>query len=116
MIARLLALLGGGLADQLRRAYEARLAAENDADRVAADIEIARLNARLARADNPGLQWAIGIIALAMAGHLAAVVVASTFPVLGWVVHRLPAPMDAWQGQIILGLFGLSAVARMVRR
>lgn len=116
MIKALLSIFGGGLADQLRRAYEAKLAAGNDSERIAADVEIARLTARLARSDNRGLQLAIGIIALAMAGHLAAVVVASIFPGLGWVVHRLPAPMDAWQGQIILGMFGLSAVARVVRR
>lgn len=116
MLRALASLFGGGLADQLRRAYEARLAAENDADRLKAEREIARLEHRLATADNLGLRWAIGLIALAVALHLVAVVFVSAFPFWGWTVHRLPAPMDEWQGQIVLGLFGLSAVARVFRR
>ena len=108
----LLGLFGGGIADQLRKAYEAKLAAANDADRIAAEVEIARLTNRLARSDNSALQWAIALIAFAMAGHLAAVVFVSAFPFWGWTVHALPAPMNEWQAQIILGLFGLSALGR----
>lgn len=48
MIRFLTALFGGGIPDQLRRAYEARLAAKNDADRIAAEVDIARLEARQA--------------------------------------------------------------------
>ncbi len=44
----LLQLLGGGIPEQLRRAYEARLNAANDADRIAAEVDIARLEARQA--------------------------------------------------------------------
>lgn len=46
----LLRLLGlaSGLPDQLRRAYEAKLNAANDADRIAAELQIARLEARQA--------------------------------------------------------------------
>ena len=47
MIRALLGLFGGGLGDQLRRAYEAKLAAGNDADRIAADTSIARLTAAM---------------------------------------------------------------------
>lgn len=36
--------------------------------------------------------------------------IASSFSGLGWTVHTLPAPMNQWQGTIILSLFGLSAV------
>lgn len=43
MIRAVLSLLSGGLGDQLRRAYEAKLAAANDRERIAADMEIARL-------------------------------------------------------------------------
>jgi hypothetical protein len=43
----LLQLFGGGLADQLRRAYQAKLDAQTDADRLAADLAIARLDARM---------------------------------------------------------------------
>jgi hypothetical protein len=110
----LVSLLGGGIADQLRRAYEAKLAATNDTDRIAADVAIARLQNKLATSDNIGMRWAIGIIGLSMALHLAAVVFVSVFPFWGWTVHALPAPMNEWQSQIILGLFGLSAIFRVM--
>jgi hypothetical protein len=50
------ALLGGGIGEQLRRAYEARLAAQNDAARLDLDGQIARMEAaqemaRIANAD-----------------------------------------------------------------
>jgi hypothetical protein len=120
VIRLLTSLFGGGIPDQLRRAYEARLNAANDADRLVAEstiraLEIAQAN-RLATSDNVGVRWAIGTVALALCGHVAAVVIASTFPALGWTVHALPAPMNEWQGTIILSLFGLSAVARVFRR
>lgn len=113
-------LITGGIPDQLRRAYEAKLNAQNDADRLMAEsqiraLEIAQAN-RLATADNIGVRWAIGIVALSLCCHVAAVVIASTFPSLGWTVHALPAPMNEWQGTIILSLFGLSAVAKIFRR
>lgn len=115
MTGWLVSLFGGGLADQLRRAYEARLSAQNDADRLAAEVRIARLEHRLATSDNPGLRWAIGLIAMAMAGHLALVAFVSAFPQIGWTVHALPAPMNQWQAEIVLALFGLSAIGRVFR-
>lgn len=48
MIKFLMSLFGGGIPDQLRRAYEAKLNAQNDADRIAAEIEIVRIEARQA--------------------------------------------------------------------
>jgi hypothetical protein len=120
MIKLLTSLLGGGLAEQLRRAYEAKLNAANDADRLVAEsrvraLEIAQAN-RLATTDNLGLRVAIGIVAVALCGHVAAVAFVSAFPMIGWTVQALPAPMNEWQGTIILSLFGLSAVARIFRR
>jgi hypothetical protein len=120
VIRLLSSIFGGGLGEQVRRAYEAKLNAANDADRLAAEstiraLEIAQAN-RLATSDNAGVRWAIGIVALALCGHVAAVVIASAIPGLGWTVHALPAPMNQWQGNIILSLFGLSAVAKVFRR
>lgn len=123
IIGGLTRLLGGGLADQLRRAYEARLNATNDADRLAAEstirsLEIARDN-RLATTDNPGVRWAIGIVALAMCGHAAAVALVSAFPSLGWTVQAMPPVYAEMQQSIILSMFGLAGVgvvARLFRR
>ena len=116
-VIRLLSqLFGGGLADQLRRAYEARLTAQNDEARVAADAQMARLQHRLAQPGNRLLQLSIGIIALSLAVHLAAVVFVSAFPFWGWTVHALPAPMNDWQREIILGLFGLGGLSLVLRR
>lgn len=110
----------GGLVEQLRRAYEAKLAAHTDGDRLAAEAQIEALKIaqanRLADPGNRGLQAAIAIIALAVALHFAAVAFVSAVPQWGWTVHALPGPMADWQGQIILGFFGLAAVARIFRR
>lgn len=115
----LLSLLTGGLPDQIRRAYEAKLRAQNDTDRLIADSEIkvleaARLN-RLATPDNPLVKLAVGLAAIGVCGHLFLVCFVSAFPFWGWTVHALPAPMNQWQGQIILGLFGLASVGSIAR-
>lgn len=119
----LISLLTGGLPQQLRLAYEARLRAQNDTDRLIAENEIkvlenARLN-RLASPENPFVKLAVGLAAVGVCGHLFLVCFVSAFPFWGWTVHALPPPMDQWQGQIILGLFGLAGVgsiARILRR
>lgn len=123
MIRLLASLIGGGIPDQMRRAYEAKLAAENDQDRLAAEstiraLEIAQAN-RLATPENPMVRLAVGLAAVGVCGHVAAVCFVSAFPMFGWTVHALPAPMNEWQREIVLGLFGLAgvgAVARVFRR
>ncbi len=120
MIRFLASIFGGGIPDQLRRAYEAKLNAANDADRLAAEaairaLEIARDN-RLATTDNWGVRLAIGIVAVGMCGHAAAVAFVSVFPSLGWTVEAMPPVYAEMQKAIILSLFGLAAVARVFRR
>ena len=125
MMGALLRLLtgAGGIGDQLRRAYEAKLSAATDADKLAADatirtLEIAQAN-RLATPDNPGVKWAIGIVAVAMCGHAAAVAFVSAFPSVGWEVQAMPPVYAEMQKAIILSLFGLVGglnLARMFRR
>ena len=114
MIRLITGLLGGGLADQLRRAYQAKLTAENDTDRLVAEsriraLEIAQAN-RLATSDNRGVRWAIGIVALAMCCHAAAVAFVSAFPSLGWTVQAMPPVYAEMQQSIILSMFGLAGV------
>ncbi len=78
------AIFGGGLAAQLREAYEAKLKAETDKDRIAADERISRLEAardvRLATAG----QWEMRVLVL-VAGlppsiHFGLVCSVSAFP------------------------------------
>ncbi|MFN7224430.1 MAG: hypothetical protein ACK4MS_10465 [Paracoccaceae bacterium] len=116
MIRLLMQILGGGLPDQLRRAYEAKVNAQNDEARIAAEVQIARLQNRLAQPGNRLLQASIGLAALGVCGHLFAVAFVSAFPFWGWTVHALPAPMNEWQREIILGLFGLGGLALALRR
>ena len=103
------------VAGQLVRLFTARQAATSDAERAAADVQIAALQTKLASRDNAGLQWAVAIIALAMAVHIVAVVVVSMIPALGLVVHALPSPMNEWQGSIVMSMFGLAAVGKFFR-
>ncbi len=64
-LLQLLGLAGGGLGDQLRRAYEAKLNAANDADKISADMQIAQINARMA-SHSIGGRW-ITLVQLAWA-------------------------------------------------
>lgn len=123
VLRALTGLLGGGLAEQMRLAFEARTSAATEADRLVAEsriraLEIAQAN-RLATPDNPGVRLAIGIVALAMCGHAAAVAFVSAFPSIGWTVQAMPPVYAEMQKAIILSMFGLagfSTVARLFRR
>jgi hypothetical protein len=112
----LISLLGGGLAEQLRRAYESKLQAQNDESRLAADVRIKMIETRLAQPSNRMLQFAIGLAALGVCGHVFFVSFVSVFPFWGWTVHALPSPMNEWQREIVLGLFGLGGLSLMLRR
>ena len=103
------------LASRLAAAFVARENATTDATRAAADVQIKALETKLASHDNPALQWAVGIVAVAMAVHIALVVLVSCLPWLGWTIHALPAPMNEWQGSIILSMFGVAAVGKFFR-
>lgn len=120
MIRRITSLLGSGIPDHLRRAYEAKVNAKGDAEKLVAETQIPALEiaqaSRQASADNWDVRWGIGIVARALSVLLALVAIVSAFPQLGWIVHALPAPMNDWLGRIILSLFGLSAVKAIFRR
>jgi len=100
---------------RLANAYTARETATTDATRAVADVQIKALETKLASRDNPALQWAVGIVAVAMSVHIALVVLVSCVPWLGWTIHALPAPMNEWQGSIILSMFGVAAVGKFFR-
>lgn len=105
----------GGVAGKLAAAYTARENAKTSADRIAADVQIKAMETKLASRDSPALQWAVGIVAVAMAVHIALVVLVSCAPWLGWTIHALPSPMNEWQGSIILSMFGVAAVGKFFR-
>lgn len=119
MFSFLLSLLtgSGGIAGSLEKAYRAKLDAQNDSERLRAEHEIkileaeqdARRQAAQIRRETAGhieVRLAVGIIGLATAAHYAAVVADSIF-IFSWNVAKLPAPMDQWEGAIILSFFGL---------
>ena len=103
------------VASKLASAYLARDNATTDAARAVADVHIKALETKLASRDNPALQWAVGIIALAMAVHIALVVVVSCLPGLGWTIHALPAPMNEWQASVVMSFFGIAAIGKIFR-
>lgn len=115
---------GGGLSGivgELRAAYAAKLAADTDEAKIQADVTIRTLETRQAALETAasirlasGGFWEMRLMVFVAgffpAAHFAAVSIDSMFAIEGWVVQALPAPMDEWQGSIILSLFGLSAV------
>lgn len=104
-----------GIAGKLADAYLAREQAKTDAERMAADVQIEALRGRIASKDNALVQWGLGIAALAMCSHAAAVAVVSMVPGLGWVIDALPPAYAEMQKAIILSGFGLVAVGKFFR-
>ena len=126
MIGALISWLAGGGIDRilsrLAAARAAQLAAQTDTDRLAAEVQVQAIEAELAahretlalRRQTAGaweMRLLVLLTGLPCALHFGAVCLVSAFPGLGWVVHRLPAPMDEWQGRILLSLFGLTAAS-----
>lgn len=116
MIRLLASIFGGGIPDQLRRAYEARLNAQNDADRLAAEVQIARLEARQASHAIGGrwitlvqLAWALPFII-----YNAKLVIWDK--VLGWgVTDPLSAELYTLQS-VIVGFFFVTTTIRGLAR
>lgn len=93
---------------------QARAAAAVRVKEIEADIAHRRAVAETRQATAGGWEMRVLVLAagLPAALHFGAVCIDSAAPDLfpGWVVQALPAPMDEWQGAIILSLFGLSAI------
>lgn len=105
----------GGVAKKLLAAVSARENAKTDAERIAADVQIEALRGRLASKDNKLVQVGLGIAAIAMCSHAAAVAVVSIFPGWGIVIDALPPAYAEMQKAIILSGFGLVAVGKFFR-
>ncbi len=116
MIRLLTSLFGGGIPDQLRRAYEAKLNAANDADRIAAEVQIARLEARQA-SHAIGGRW-ITLIQIAWA--LPFVIYNGKLilwdKVLGWGVTDPLSPELYTLQSVIVGFFFVTTTIRGLAR
>jgi hypothetical protein len=130
LIAKLFA---GPLIGALSKAYEAKLAADNDESRLIAEAAIKDIERQIAdreaakeiRLATAGF-WEMRLIAFAVAApfamHAGAVGLDTTFK-LGWRIPAYPPPFDQWEGLIILSFFGLqyahkgfTAIASAIRR
>ncbi len=126
MIPRLvISLLGGPILKGLIESYKAKLDAANSADRIAADLAIAEIEAGLEarkRAHELRLAtsgfWEMRLLTFAIAfpfvAHLWAVWLDTQFR-LGWRIPKFPAPMDEWQGAIMLSFFGIYTLGKTVQ-
>lgn len=120
MFSSFLRWLTGDLMGALTRAYELKLKAENDQQRLIADAAIADIskqveaarNAKEIRLASVGF-WEMRLITAVIAGcfalHLLLVTLDTCFA-LGWKIAKFPAPFDEWEGMILLSFFGIQAV------
>jgi hypothetical protein len=122
----------GALVQELGAARTDLANAQTVQAREAAKIRVAELEAdiahrrsmaevRIATAGDPVTRLLVAVAGLPPALHFGAVCLDSALPDLfpGWTVAALPAPMDEWQGAIILSLFGLAGIkgaAALIRR
>lgn len=121
MLALISRLLSGGLADQLRRAYEAKLNAANDNDRIAAEQDIARISAavdmaRVASSDRWGAT-SLGRYLIVLpygiwwaAVHLDSIINAE------WSVLALPPQIDGMAQVLIPAIILADGAALVARR
>lgn len=122
MWTKLISLVAGDLFGQLRAAYEAKLKADNETERLIADVAIKdierqiddRRTAKEIRLATAGF-WEMRLITALIAGsftlHLVLVAADTCFK-LGWRIPAFPAPFDEWQGAILLSFFGIHVVEK----
>lgn len=120
MLSSILRWLTGDFVGALTRAYEMKLKAANDEQRLVADTAIADIKRQIDAASNAREIWLASagfwemrlitsIIAGCFALHLLLVTLDTCFA-LGWKIAKFPAPFDEWQGAILLSFFGIQAV------
>jgi hypothetical protein len=122
MFALIAKLFAGPLIGALSKAYEAKLAADNDESRLIAETAIkdierqiadreAAKEIRLATATFWEMRLVTALVAGCFALHLFLVTLDTCFA-LGWRVSAFPKPFDEWQGTILLSFFGVQAVGK----
>ena len=105
-------LFGGGIAGELRQAYEARLNAQNDQERIEADKVLAQLHARQGALAQGGMlsAWVQAAWALPFIIYNAKLILWDK--VLGWGVTD-PLSPELYQIQmIVVGFYFLTVALR----
>jgi hypothetical protein len=122
MFALIAKLFAGPLIGALSKAYEAKLAADNDESRMVADVAIEDIKRQIADRDAAkeirlatATFWEMRLVTAMVAGcfalHLLLVTLDTCFS-LGWRIAAFPKPFDEWQGTILLSFFGVQAVGK----
>lgn len=109
------------LAGPLLDAYKARLEAQSDQDKLAADLAVknieaeleVRRNAKEIRLATAGF-WEQRVLSVLIAApfifHLWSVWIDTQFK-LGLQIDKFPAPFDEWGGAILLSFFGVQVLS-----
>jgi hypothetical protein len=112
----------GDLVGQLTKAYEAKLKAGNETERLIADTAIEDIKRQMAdrqaakeiRLQTSGF-WEMRLVTFVIAGcfsfHLLLVTLDTCF-LFGWGIPAFPKPFDEWQGTILLSFFGVQVVGQ----
>lgn len=122
MLAFIAKLFAGPLIGALSKAYEAKLAADNNESRLVADAAIKDIERqiadretakeiRMATAGFWEMRFVTALVAGCFAFHLLLVTLDTCFA-LGWRVAAFPSPFDQWEGTILLSFFGVQAVGQ----
>jgi hypothetical protein len=122
MWAGLIRLITGDLLGKLAEAYQARLRAQNETEKLVADVAIkdierqmadraAAKEVRLATAGFWEMRLITFLIAAPFVVHLNLVALDTCFR-FGWRIPAFPHPFSEWQGAILLSFFGVHVVGQ----
>lgn len=122
MWSALFRFITGDLLGKLAEAYQARLKAQNETEKLVADVAIkdierqmadrtAAKEIRLATAGFLEMRVITVLIAMPFVLHLNLVALDTCFK-LGWRIPAFPAPFDQWQGAILLSFFGVHVIGQ----
>jgi len=120
MLLAILRLVTGTLGTKLVEAYRIREAAQNETQRLIADVAVKDIERQMAdraaakeiRLATAGF-WEMRLITAVIAGCATAHYLAVTLDTIGrfgWGIPKYPAPFDEYQGTILLSFFGVQAV------
>lgn len=112
----------GTLAGKLLAAYKIRQEAQNEEQRLIADVAIKDIERQMADRDAAkdirlatAPFWEMRVITATIAGcaalHYVAVTLDTVFR-FGWAIPKYPPPFDEYQGKILLSFFGVQAAAQ----